>query len=322
VHIFQVRRDLGSACGLHAVAQRADHTRDVGEHDLDRYGKRRLGDARRRIAASGENGEADQLPGRAEPAHHQQERIEEDVAVAPDRRLEQRLHIVELVVRKIADGRRQARGDHAQRVAHAQDGADLAHVLERLRGTDLRRDAARRLGVALAGGLDLAHALLGEILEGACDLYGVLPAIRREQQVDLIHIGLRLLRHQIACDPFPDRRQAGARDAAAMLALGRIVDQERLDRRKEQALRMIEARQLAAGVARVGAQFLEDHIRAGRIFAAQPRAFELGRQQGSRLGRQLTQVLTQFLVGHRFGHALTRTSLPFGRTSKRALRTR
>ena len=81
-------------------------------------------------------------------------------------------------------------------------------------------------------------------------------------------------------------------------------------------------RVVAAGVARLRAQLLEDHVRAGRIFAAQPRAFELGRQQATRLRRQLTQVLTQLLVGHRFGHALTCPCLPFGRTSKRALRTR
>ena len=242
--------------------------------------------------------------------------------MAPDRRLEQRLHVLELLVGKIGDRSRQARGDHADRVAHAQDGADLAHVLEPLRRADLRRHAARGLDVALGAGLDLAHALLGEVLEGARDLSGVLPAVGGEQQVDLIDVGLGLLRHQIARDPFPDRRQAGARDAAAMLAFRRVVDQERLDRRKEQALRVAETRQLAAGLARVGAQLFEDHLGARRIFAAQPRALELRRQQGACLGRQLTQVLTQFLVGHRFGHALTRTSLPFGRTSKRALRTR
>ena len=96
-----------------------------------------------------------------------------------------------------------------------------------------------------------------------------------------------------------------------MLALGRIVDQERLDRREEQALRIAETRQLAAGVAGVAAQLLEDQLGAGRLVAAQQRALELGRQQGSRLRRQLAQILTQFLVGHRFGHALTRNRFTF-----------
>ena len=38
---------------------------DVGQHDLDRDRERRLGDARRRIASGGQDGQADQLPGRA-----------------------------------------------------------------------------------------------------------------------------------------------------------------------------------------------------------------------------------------------------------------
>ena len=108
-----------------------------------------------------------------------------------------------------------------------------------------------------------------------------------------------------------------------MLALGRIVDQERLDRREEQALRIAGARQLAAGIARVAAQFLEDQLAPGGSSPRSSARSSSAASKRSRLRRQLAQILTQFLVGHRFGHAPHLSlGLPLGRTSKRALRTR
>ena len=98
---------------------------------------------------AGVNGEADQLPRRAEPAHHHQQGIEKHIAMAADRGVEQRLDVFELLVGEIADGGRQARADHAERIAHAQDRGEFAQLIERVGGTDLAGDPPHRLFVAL-----------------------------------------------------------------------------------------------------------------------------------------------------------------------------
>ena len=82
--------------------------------------------------------------------------------------------------------------------------------------------------------------------------------------------------------------------------------------RKEQALRIADARKLAAFPARRGAQLFEDGRSAGRRFAAQHRTLELGRQQRTRFRRQLKQILTQFLAGQRVRHAPPETRFTEG----------
>src|SRR5438270_9327014 len=99
-----------------------------------------------------------------------------------------------------------------------------------MRRADLAGDAPLCLLVAFDRGETLAQALFGQILEGARDLFGAALLVGGAQELDLIGVALRLLRHQIAADPVPDWFEAGARDAAAMLAVRRIVDQELLNR--------------------------------------------------------------------------------------------
>ena len=73
-----------------------------------------------------------------------QQGIEKNIAMTADRRIEQRRDIFELLVGEIADGRRQPRGDHAERIAHFQDRGDLAHVLDGVRRSDLAGEAPMR----------------------------------------------------------------------------------------------------------------------------------------------------------------------------------
>ena len=132
----------------------------------------------------------------------------------------------------------QARRDHAERVADAQDGGGLAQMLDRVGRADLEFDLPARLVVALDGDQRLAHAALDQVLKCARDLFGALLFVRADQDRHLLDIGPGVLRREIAAQPGPDRVEGGARDAAAMLARGRVIDQERLERHEEQALRI------------------------------------------------------------------------------------
>ena len=88
---MKVLQDVGDLTvpDFQAFAQVRDHALHVGEHDVDRRRVRRFGDARRDIGRGRRNREPDQLPRRAEPAHHHEQRVEEDIAMPPDRRIEQ-----------------------------------------------------------------------------------------------------------------------------------------------------------------------------------------------------------------------------------------
>ena len=181
--------------------------------------------------------------------------------------------------------------------------AALAQMLDRVGRADLEFDLAARSVVALGGDQRLAHAALDQVLKYARDLFGALLLVRADQDRHLLDIGPGVLRREIAAHPVPDRVEAGARDAAAMLALRRVVHQKRLERSEEQALRIAGPRQLAPRIAHIAAQLFEDLRRAGRRLAAQQRALEFCGQQRARLRLQLAQIFPQFLAGHRVGHA-------------------
>ena len=83
-----------------------------------------------------------------------------------------------------------------------------------------------------------------QILEAAGLPLGAVGVAGHERVLDVRGIGLRLFGHQSVADPKPQRLERGARDPAAMLVIGNIVDQERLERLKEQAGRIAKARGL------------------------------------------------------------------------------
>src|SRR5947209_4364414 len=83
------------------------------------------------------NREADQLPRRAKPAHHQEQRVEKNVAMTRNGRIEQRLDVFELLASEIADAWRQARTDNAEGVTQTQDRRKFTHIIKRMRCADL-----------------------------------------------------------------------------------------------------------------------------------------------------------------------------------------
>ena len=216
---------------------------------------------------------------------------------------EQRAHVFQLLAGEIADLGRQARADDAERVARAQDCGELAHLVDRVRGADLAGNALQCLLIPLDAGETLAQSLLGQILKCAGNLICAALLVRRQEELDLVAVAPRFAQHQVAADPFPDGIERGARDAAEMLALRHVVDNERLDGDEEQPLRIADARKLATLPARRFAQLLQDRGCAGRRLTAQQRAFQLGSQESTRFWLQLKQILAQFAVGRRVRHA-------------------
>jgi hypothetical protein len=101
--------------------------------------------------------------------------------------------------------------------------------------------------------------------------------------------------NEIAPDPSPERRERGARDPALPFVLGFAIDQERLDRLKEQARGVAFSGRRIARVANGSADRIQQHFPAWDVFAPQHRAFELHHQQSSRTRRQLPQVRPQSL---------------------------
>src|SRR4051812_42549338 len=89
------------------------------------------------------NREADQLPWRAKPAHHQEQRVEKNVVMTRNGRIEQRLDVCQLLASEIADASRQARSDHAERVTQTQDRRKFTHIIKRMWCADLTDEPLR-----------------------------------------------------------------------------------------------------------------------------------------------------------------------------------
>ena len=164
--------------------------------------------------------------------------------------------------------------------------------------------------VALQRAETFAHALLGQVLEGARDLFGPALLVGAEQHLHLIDVDLGFARHQVAGEPCPDRIEAGTRNAAAMLARRRIIDEVGLEQSEEQPLRISDTGKPAAFLAGVAAQRLEDGGCAGRPLAAEHRALKLRGQQRARFRLQFAQILTQPSIERRVGHAPPRPVYP------------
>jgi hypothetical protein len=85
--------------------------------------------------------------------------------------------------------------------------------------------------------------------------------------------------------------------------VGGIVDEKRLERRKEHAGGSAHADVLLLLDATGAAQLLQDEFVAGRFFAAKDAAFELGDEHGARLGLQRPQIIAQPFDGLSAAHA-------------------
>ena len=108
-------------------------------------------------------------------------------------------------------------------------------------------------------------------MQCARQLLGLDAIIVEQGAIDILAQRLGLGRNQIAPDPFPDRFERHARNPPGALVIGGIVDEERLDRREEQPGGVADARHRLACDANGAAQFLQDEVAAGRLFAAQAR---------------------------------------------------
>ncbi len=287
------------AAALEVGLELADHALDLGEHDRDGRSIRRGGDARRIVALRRLDGEPDQLPGRRQPAHHQHERIGQDVWPAARRgesssaftasswasaRLriwrgrrsrDQRQHVPRL--EQVAQ--------HRATSSSACGGADLAGEPPACLVVGLRRRRARRRmrSTTRSWKSQLSRS------QRRCRPRGA--------RADLFGEGLRLRRQKIAADPGPDRLERDPRDATLMLVRSRIVDQERLDRPEEQAGGIADARRGHARLAHRPAHLLQHEIAARDFVAAQQCAFELRDQQSARSRRKLPEILPQSLDG-------------------------
>ena len=102
------------------------------------------------------------------------------------------------------------------------------------------------------------------ILESPGLMLGLVGVARHQRLLDLLGIGLRLFGHQRIADPKPQRLERRARDPAAMLVIGTIVDQERLDRLEEQSCGIAKARGLGLAVAQAAPQLGQNQFGSSR----------------------------------------------------------
>jgi len=98
-------------------------------------------------------------------------------------------------------------------------------------------------------------------------------------------------RHQIAPDPPLQALKRDPRNAPGALVIRRIVDDERLDRRKEHSRNLAHKGGTRRRSRDGAAQFLQDEFVAGRFFVGQAAAFEFGSLDGPRLRRQRPQII-------------------------------
>ena len=158
-------------------------------------------------------------------------------------------------------------------------------------------------------GLDMGDRL---ILERARLRLGLAGVPGEDVPLRFFFVGRCFGGHHVGGKPAPDRLERHAGDATRMLAAGAVVDEEWLERGKEQPLRIADARRQRAPMRCRLAQFLKDEADRRQFLPAQPAALELRHQQSPRLRFQFPQVVAQPIdrepvVGH---PAPTRTNAP------------
>ncbi len=244
---------------LRSVLSSADHARDFGQHDGDRDVVGRFRDARGGIAAGRLGGEPDQLPRRREPAHHQHQRIDEHVRMRLQLGIELRLDVFQRRAAQRLDVARQLRAQHGERVARLQDADQGLDVFERPRRAELTVDPPPRLVVACGDGEhDPATSSSALSWKAAREVLGLVGVAGEQRCFDLLGKCLGLVRHHRVAEPQPDRLERRTRDAAAMLVIGDVVDEERLERIERTAA---HGRRCAATVERLSCMLRRNSAR-------------------------------------------------------------
>src|SRR3954453_9870231 len=127
VEVFQKSADVLAVGGLHRLAQIRDNPVEVAKHHINCDTEWRRRDVFGATAYCRMDRETDQLPRRAEPAHHHQQGVEENIAMAANGGVEKSQEVLELFATKVAEGGGEARADDAERISCAQDRGELAH---------------------------------------------------------------------------------------------------------------------------------------------------------------------------------------------------
>jgi hypothetical protein len=192
-------------------------------------------------------------------------------ALLRDGRFQQQFHRIDLLALERAQLAGQPARQFVEQVAIVQDAGQRRQVLERARRADLHGKPAPRLVVADHRRHRFTGAQDGAIVQRAGALFRLDRVVGVQRAIDIGAQCLGLGGYQIAPDPRPERLERDARDAPGTLVIGRIVDDERLDRRKEQPRNLAHARCGRWWRSRRdgAAQFLENELVAGRHFAGQ-----------------------------------------------------
>jgi len=137
-------------------------------------------------------------------------------------------------------------------------------------------------------------------LERARQLRGAIGVAGQQRLLDLLAVALGLRRRNDV-DPLPERVERGARDAAAVLVVGRVIDQKRFEGLEKQARGIADARRALAELAHGAAQLGQHQFRAGHVVAAQQSALEFGDQQRAGGRRKRQQIFPQPFDGQPLG---------------------
>ena len=187
------------------------------------------------------------------------------------------------------------RAEHRQSIARIEDAAQGHDVFKRSRRRELNGQSAA-LPLVFAETFPSPSGFGAPCDPGSARQVLDPAGIAGEQALlHLLRIVPRLLDHQGAADPGPQRFQRPARDTAAMLVVGCIVNQERLDRLEEQPRRVGEPQRLAVAVPEAAPQLGQDHLGPGRIVAAQRGLFEFGNELRSRAGLHVPEQAAKLI---------------------------
>ena len=244
------------------------------------------------VALRRADGEPDQLPRRDEAdAHHDQD-VGQQFALRAGRRIEQRLHTLELCLGKIANLIGQSAFDKCQGLACRQDRDEVGDIRERLRRSDLADQPPTRTVVADSvrdGRLVFRDDATVKIADEVLADHGI---VGDKRPPGLVAEDRGFGRRKVATDPGPDPIDRAARDATALLLLHGIADQERLGCLEEQ-LTWSAAPRRWRGFPHGAAHLLEQRRAARDVVAARGGAFKLRDQLSPYLLGELPQIIAQ-----------------------------
>ena len=274
--VFQERRDRPARFEFRT--QVLHHALDFADHDRDRRCIGRFGDPGDLVAFRGAGRNTNELPRRRQPAHDQDKGIDEDVGLGGRHAgvpllcgcgFKQRFDRIDLVAFERAQMIGQTPRQIVQQIAVGENAGHRRQIVQRPGRADLHGEAPARLVVAGDRRNGVADAQQRAIMQGTRHLLGFEAIIVEQGAIDILGQRPGLGRNQIAADPFPDRFERHACNPPGALVIGGIINDERLNRREEQAGGIADTRHRLAGSANGAPEFLQDELAAGGLFAAQ-----------------------------------------------------